>query len=658
MKSIIRILVLMGFAIVLISEANAVGKLVKDPNLSANKTEIESTASDELLLREVSCESGYTRLHDAVAGISEKISFPLYCGKNKEDWLVRDIPLIVYTKDMPLGKLLRGIADATHTQFAAEKVRSDGKDKLTYRIFRDAKTAADIIEKVNAKRAGKITEAEWGWDALVAFAKSGIDDPSAPRDAVLFGKVLASLEPEAKKKVFSGEYLILTADNVAQTEQLRELYSLGWKKQSGSKKQKEPRPEDLQRSELRINLQDGGDSGSTGLFTSCYYVTENTDQPGWEGNYWLEMLNEQAEKLKSVKGFELPPHPAVPELPKPEDEYPTDRLVMLKTPQDWESPVLKTKINLEAPQGKEHFTFSDAVVAIAKASGFNITCEDFETHQNSNYDYGNGDPKFDTRVDNFFVKETTLGEALKKLDCYKVNWFINEQDKLIIGWAGDWRLHHRNLVRESLLTSLRTKLNGDGVQLDDVTPLVNLTYEQTGEWIRRSSDLYKLAWFNSYTDDICAWRIYESLNAEDKKLARSKAGLPLGKFDPDWLYAFFQQRHKKLGNAFNDESVNERIRREEEIKDALLSNPKTISTVVLHIKEVETILTANGNRINLDLVKLAQNLPKRYSIQLEGEVSGEKAAIDIQGPPNSFPILSKQRELEIFKELQSKTQSK
>lgn len=624
----------------------AVFTAVATASQSADKPAKET---DERLAVKVTYEGGYKRLHGVVADLGAKSGVRLYCGNNARDWTARDIPIIVCAKDLPLGKLLRAIADASHTQFGVEKVTTADKDQLpSYRIYRTAKVAADIVNRIDARHAAHLAQAQWGWDTLVTYGQSGIDDQNVPSYVSLMSKMLASLDPGIRQKALSGNYLSLTSDDVSKPDLLRQLYLAGWKKQRLDKgAQKDPQPDDLQRAEIGINLQDGGDSGYTGLFSTCYYNIGEKGTAQWTGNFWLEKLDDVANKLKDVKGFVFPERPTVPELPKPEEEYPSDRLKILKSPQDWDLPSLKTKISLEAPPGKEHPTFSDAVIAIAKASGFSVVCEDFESHQNSKYNYGNGDPKFDTRVDGFFVKDTTLGDALKKLDCYKQVWFINEDDKLIVGWADAWRLHHRNLVQESTLNNIRTKLNASGVDLDDVTPIVNLTYEQTGEWFRNSHEFYELVWFNSYSDDVSAWRLYESLAGDDKQLAKSEAGLPLGKFDSDWLFSFFEQRRRKTPYYNETEATTKQIKADEELKDALFASPKTVSQLVLRVVKERgdtgsyVLVDKNGVETNLDAT--VQGTLDRYHIEIEGQVNGAKAVLTVPGPSYALPLLSQEK---------------
>ena len=68
------------------------------------------------------------RLKTVIEDLSSTTGVKISCGKTKDDWRVRDIPVVVCVKDMPLGKVLRAIADATHNSsicFTAKLLRDD-----------------------------------------------------------------------------------------------------------------------------------------------------------------------------------------------------------------------------------------------------------------------------------------------------------------------------------------------------------------------------------------------------------------------------------------------------------------------------------------------------------------------------------------------------
>ena len=111
-------------------------KIMVDPNTpavrQAEANALQKTA-DEQLNQQVTYTGTGKRLHTVLEDISKMTNITVRCGKDKDDWQVRDLPVVVIVKNMPLGKLLQTLADCTHLAFSSNQV--DGK--TTYRIWRD-----------------------------------------------------------------------------------------------------------------------------------------------------------------------------------------------------------------------------------------------------------------------------------------------------------------------------------------------------------------------------------------------------------------------------------------------------------------------------------------------------------------------------------------
>ena len=138
---------------------------------------------------------------------------------------MRDIPVIVCVKDLPLGKLLRAIADATHTWFASEKIGDDSKK--TYSIYRRHKESARIDSYFEEKHKHLVDVASWQWDALVACGRSE-ENPGVSNDGWLLGKLLGQLPADAKANVLAGDQLAVGALQGGCGEALGELQRTLW----------------------------------------------------------------------------------------------------------------------------------------------------------------------------------------------------------------------------------------------------------------------------------------------------------------------------------------------------------------------------------------------------------------------------------------------
>lgn len=111
-----------------------IGKITVDPN-TPGSIGAEASNTDKRLAQKITYDSGYQRLWQVIDDIQLKGSVPLKSGRNKQDWRVRDLPIVVCANDVPLGKLLRSIADTTHLEFATSRVGDRALDDISYRIW-------------------------------------------------------------------------------------------------------------------------------------------------------------------------------------------------------------------------------------------------------------------------------------------------------------------------------------------------------------------------------------------------------------------------------------------------------------------------------------------------------------------------------------------
>ncbi len=191
-------------------------KLTVDPN-TAKPPPAESKPDERLALK-VTCQLTGKRLHTVIDELSRVTGVAIRCGKSKDDWQVRDLPLVVCAKDVPLGALLKSIASATHLLLSSYR-SEDGAH--SYRIWRDASREKQLSDYFEKRKQAGLAKANWEWDAWAALGAvtdsqlqadppkaSGYESKSVTRVRE-FSKVMASLTPEQKQAVFSGERLRL-----------------------------------------------------------------------------------------------------------------------------------------------------------------------------------------------------------------------------------------------------------------------------------------------------------------------------------------------------------------------------------------------------------------------------------------------------------------
>ncbi|MDO8682028.1 MAG: hypothetical protein Q7N50_00905 [Armatimonadota bacterium] len=600
--------------------------------LAACATQAAENANDvdDRLARKITY-SGYKRLHVVTDDLSKMTGVTIHCGKNNSDWQARDIPVTINVKDMSLNKVLMALAEVCHLTVSSRKP-DEIVNVWTYRLSRNKKGKDDLERYINKQ----IEDASDAWDAAVRFA--GVPDSALKgspevveelKKDRLIGKILAALEPDAKDRVFTGDSIILNGKSSRQSDLIRELYLYAWKNPTISsmeingkpyplyKNAHDPTSEEMEQACLTIQLTDNVGNITIRLFP----VIKGFEVIDWISPVEISaeghaILGEDQESLPVPLGSDVL---SLVEETEAQRDCSDSRLRFLTRKEDWNLPALQMELKIELPKDKKGLASADYLIALSKAAGFNLICEDFISHQN----YIGDAPKIEPE------KKTKFGNGLREA---RFNWWsVSERDKLIIGWANDWRKCHMNLVPEALLNDLRDKLGKKGLYLDDVTPLFNLLPGQIDEWLTNSRDLDELSDVDVSGERVF-WQLYDQLPQDCKKLAKTGTGLPMERLDAVWLRDFFRERRRETTNdsGFSLNTYADMNARKTYIKNALLiteamSSPTFLSTMTMRIiaKNEEGKLT--------------------YSMKLSGVKDEQAFEINAGGPGAAFPILSKKR---------------
>lgn len=620
----------------------------------------EASKPDERLLKTISYEGGYQRLHTVADDISKQTGVKIWCGKSLEDWRVRDIPVIVYANDITLIKLLQSIATATHCQLAEVKVDSD-KPK-TYRIYRTRKMEAELEGTLRAREDANLAVASWAWDTLVSFANmpnSTYSLPDPPANASswekkrlsaidmeqikLVAKILSSLGADDKEKALAGEQITLTIG----TNPLRkQLFSYSAKHRNTRWGESAPASEeDIAASTIIIKIN-RGDRASTNcgfsflIYGIPYKVRDN--ESDISKDCWDTNPVELAKALKSIKELNLPPMPDVGSVFRENNDTLGPPLKQLME-DDWKTTLMQAKVNIQVPKEVKEPKRQDVLKELSAKSGFSIVIEDFLSHKDITYSCSTTD----------FSDDSTVASVLRRMD--KTNWkrplwYIDEQTKLLVGRESEWRKSHNNLVPETLLTGIRQKRLTSGAELDDLTPLLRLTREQFDEWVSSTSDFYNWR-VNMSEGEQSIWQLYDSLTSSEKALAKSEAGLPLTTIDPVWISEFCKQSisesNRGVIHLYTDYGIDY-VKKEKET----LTNPEIVKNLVMYVTEVPGI---RWNIVQLEDGAVSYTPsdkgPKKhtYKIQLKGEVDGKEIGVDSTWYDIAFPLFTMEKELELAK---------
>jgi hypothetical protein len=311
---------------------------------------------------------------------------------------------------------------------------------------------------------------------------------------------------------------------------------------------KEPEISDIDRTTVTIKLI-GLDDNKPQVQISVFPIVRTKEMKEWADillgdSQWLEYSPQPGE----IPGLVLPEKPDIPNR-DPLFDIKSNKTSPINLTEDSDLPILKTKLHLDFPKDKK-LNYGDIVTTIAKTSGLNIVMEDFTSHLKANPD------THEIYTSLSIDSDTTLEDILKKLSgsAFISNtgwwWSINTENKTIMGWNYEWRRHHLNLVPESLITSLLTKANGNGLDLDDVTPLFRLTKGQREEWIKYCN-LFNRVYSHNYVSFEFYyqpyWHLYDLLTSKEKAMAKSETGLPLYQIGMDKL----RDHLNKIGQNYN-----------------------------------------------------------------------------------------------------------
>ncbi len=657
-----------AFAAVAVAMCGAAGradKVAVDPNTPAAQARaVPKDEADPRMAVKITYDSGYKRLHAVIEDLSRLGGVSIACGQSAKDWRVRDIPVVVCVTDMPLGKVLHAVTEATHTWVVTYRTGNDNSAK-GYRVCRRQKEEAEIDSLLQSRHDAKMARVNWQWDAMMAYGKSPeltkFNDHYAIFGKLLWpvAKLMATLGPDARDRMLSGEAFRFYGADAATKEVMNDLYQIAWHDmlegmREEGKTAPPPTAQDAEGSELTIKLMDTGDSGETEIQVNLSPMVFGRAESGWI----TELSRAQALCGTDLK---LPDYPKDTQTPSLLDDLgdPSMARVSRNKRSSMDYRLLKATIDVEKPKDLKNPTFADFIRALAKGSGCNMVVEDFL----SQMDYRH------QQMDRMFAKSTSIADRFQYPLSGRVidyAWFFNEGEKLLVGWADDqhdrtWRDHHRNLVSEEYLQGLKDKLDGAGLDLDDVVPLMTMPSRSFEEWIWYSRDFACLNQVRGGDEKVPWWKLYESLAPEDRAAAKSDDGLALGKFDPEWIKAVF--RAEKLTASayvgYGHQTEQEKQQRDAERKrrDRATSDSKIISTMVMRISKspasTRIVTIKQGDREMMTGGRIPPELKLfDYRMAIDYKIDGEDGEMTVGGPNVPLPARSPEREAEIIKAAQ------
>lgn len=607
-----------------------------------------SDVNDSHLAPKITYDSGYKRLHSVASDLTSICGVNIVAGKTEDDWRVRDIPLVVCVKDMPLSKLLQAIADATHCCCIPE-TDSGNTGKISYRIYRRAAEQAKIDDYMVQARERELNKAKWAWDAMAALGKK-ITPPGNDQQLWLISKLVSTLDAKAKTRLFSGKAILIHGTDPAQRKTFAQLYKNVWSNMPQYVHlQTQPSQSEIDSATLAFELRDTGYYRSIAICVTMDPLIHGQNVDSWKIEIAPDTLKQYCDSS----------FPRYPESYIYKGALEISGMSTLPWNTDWDQPYLKAKFDIQKPADTKHPTFADLVQNIARASGCNIVTEDFI----SNLDYGF------VPIHSTFRKNTSVSETLRSLNSLVseriYTWFSNDNDRLLIGWAGfgfgtHWQEYHAGLLPENYLNSLHSKYDNSGLDLDDLVHLSSITSnigngaynnaDSFAMWVGHAIDFWILS--NSNISSSGFWRIYDSLSPSNKLLAKSEKGFPLSKLDPTLIEKTL--RMCRLGET-NDTMLYSWKLEEIRAMMSVLTDPSVISTMVMFIikspaSEMNDRSTSEDYGVEMDEEEAVKALGLTdYRMLIRYKANGENCEAHLSKLGIAFPARSFERENQLLK---------
>ncbi len=596
---------------------------------SAGMALCDGAVADPRMDRNVTCTIGYARLHDVTAELRAKTGVSIECGESPADWHVRDVPVFVYAKDIPLGTLLRSVADAAHVQLV-RKTSSTGKEP-SYRLYRTSEFERQIDGDTDSRLKAGLDYARWSWDAMVAYGSSP-DSVSAecpessrltPQLAKAVGKVLGALSPDDKEKALAAGQIRLRAKDFPQAGLIQGVCRLAWSQAcQRDKMMASASMPGLDEACLIVNVYQAKAAGYTGFVIYVAYPSVTVRDDNSSTTFtptWSCDLMSQAAALADVNALKLPPKPDYNPSKPMADPAVSANLKPIAGDDDWKSAMLQATASVKPPTTAADWKCADVLAAVAETAHLNIVCEDFRSHKVPDA----SGLKFD------LASCTTAGDVLRRMGGYK--WFADSASRLLVGWDQSWRFRQKSLVEQAVLEKLKAKLYGSGVDLDDYVKIAWLSIGQRDSWLDRTRDLGEIG--SQFSDGESLWKLYDTLSPEQKRLARSEHGLPLSALDIKQVSEFLSSdlakaEHGRVILSADGEPASDTRRRE------VFADPHALSTAVLTVRQK---MREPGSPRSVVIVGQMKQCDEPWVIELKGTRSGNEFCVRTS-IPLEFPI--------------------
>jgi len=625
----------------------AAGRTTVDPNTIKKPGQaVPAAVKDKRLDQKIEYDAGNARLHKVIDDLAKMSGVTIYCGKDADDWQVRDIPVTVAARGIALRDLLNHIVGVTHNQLLAKKTE---KGVLYYRIITDPRVQKALDDYERALKDYQTAMAAWSLEAaskLKDIPASSIKTlgmgPEWLACQIEASKMLAVMDPDMKKSALAGETIYLSPASTSGAMKQAVLGFLNAKDyqfvsrvnafvarmagDGNGANYREVTPasaDEIEKSQVRIGLN------GEYLSIRVAICTQDKNRLGYQGPYSDSTREMAGRAMDSGRGLLNLPHQPI--YPRPPIAWPKPQGMLPAFIPNSPEPLLSQKIAVKMEDDSKTMYTADALMAISKASGMTVVCQDFQTHRHV------------PGLKNDFPQELPLCQALMK--ALYTDWWLNPSTNSLVAWS-DWLGYRTNLLPARVVDNLVAKANGDGVDLDDLACLSNYSGEGVQDWLNtlKGIPFYPFA----VPANRQLWRFYDALSPAEKAQAKSAAGLELGTRD-------LTQVVQGLRDADNGWDIRFAPVDGQRSPYERLASKDVIPTLKIRIQTCWNSAAmqafddaASGHEAkNLvpEGVPAGYKMRRDYRLIIEGVDNGEKVSVDIAtGYNDSLPYFTPERE--------------
>ncbi|MCE5313698.1 MAG: hypothetical protein ABFD49_01100 [Armatimonadota bacterium] len=528
MKVLLTLIATAILLVIFAGGAYAVGKTLVDPN-TCPASMATSAQTDKRLEQKITYFSGYVRLSDAIFEIGEMSKISISTGRNRSDWQVRDMPVVICANDIEVGKLLKLLADA---YFLWQSVTNIG-DVPVYRLYRSKYLLEQLNEYASAmddygaqldaterrilcwlgtldiNNIERLYEQTLQTDPRFGslYGSNGEGARLAFEEIVIYGKLVSTLSDSMLSRLSTGDTIVFSAQQDDDVGRLVRDYArvrteisrlVRAKHSDGSSETDNDNyatEADISSASIRFQMDPDECYPNNAIMT-----IGSSGQTAFTGDLLGMILTLPRDTL-----------PRVPGSPPSQNRD----LKRISSSDDVDS---EKKYDLQLSP-KSEVQLADLLTAMSKATGYTVVADDYVNHKAAR------NIKAD---DKLFSGKASLLDMKRELDTF--DWYIDSDSRRMIlrDWA--WCDRYCNLIPRAWFSCLLKNVSNSCLKLEDLLEIWQLTDGQMRDWISGVEKLNNLMLPSFGSDQKALLRWMSNMSGQARSDGLPVTNIPIDQF--------------------------------------------------------------------------------------------------------------------------------